>query len=164
MDPEELVDMGNFIVEHNPASLVALGLGSCVAVALYDGEVRIGGLAHVMLPTSAECKRENTEGFNLNKFADVAIPSMLKEMERRGCKVERIKAKIVGGAHMFKNIVDLEILDIGKRNIEAVRQELNKFTIQIIAAEVGGSTGRTVHFDLKTGIIQIRTMNGIKEI
>ncbi|MBN1503422.1 chemotaxis protein CheD [Candidatus Woesearchaeota archaeon] len=164
MVEETVVDMGKYVVAHNPDVLIALGLGSCVGAAVIDSEMHIGGLAHIMLPHSSECKRENTEGFNMNKFADIAIPSLIRDMELKGCKRERIKAKIAGGAHMFKNIVGLEVLDIGKRNIDAVKHELGKLNIPIVAEETGGSIGRTVKFDLKTSILQIKTLDGLREI
>ncbi len=31
-------------------TLTTIGLGSCVAIVLYDAQARVGGLAHVLLP------------------------------------------------------------------------------------------------------------------
>ena len=47
------VGMGEGAVAVDPQVLSSPGIGSCVAVALYDSERRIGGMAHVMLPDSA---------------------------------------------------------------------------------------------------------------
>jgi chemotaxis protein CheD len=44
------VRIGDVKVAAGPSVLFTIGLGSCVAVALYDPERRIGGLAHAMLP------------------------------------------------------------------------------------------------------------------
>jgi chemotaxis receptor (MCP) glutamine deamidase CheD len=41
-------------IDQSPAILKAYGLGSCVAVALYDPEARIGGLGHLLLPNRPE--------------------------------------------------------------------------------------------------------------
>lgn len=41
----------------NPDSISTLGLGSCVGVTLYDEKRRVGGMVHVMLP-STELARE----------------------------------------------------------------------------------------------------------
>ncbi|MFH0874668.1 MAG: chemotaxis protein CheD [archaeon] len=159
-----IVDMGKFVIAHNPDTLCVLGIGSCIAVVLYDLEQHIGGLAHVMLPDSKSMGRDTTKELNLNKFADVAIPNMLSEMQKKGCKKERIKAKIAGGAHMFKTIVETEILEIGKRNIEAVKSALDQFSIPLIGEDTGGSCGRTVRFDISTGVVTVRTINGIFKI
>lgn len=163
MAEDMLVDMGRYAVAHNPTVLVALGLGSCIGVVIYDEEKHIGGLAHVMLPESRESAKGN-KGLNMNKFADVAIPSMVEEMKHKGCSVERMKAKIAGGAHMFTGIMDSEMMDIGKRNDEAVREELKKLGIPLLAHETGGTVGRTVRLDTATGRFMIKTKDGLRDI
>ncbi|MCR4947175.1 MAG: chemotaxis protein CheD, partial [Lachnospiraceae bacterium] len=36
--------------------LITLGLGSCIGIALYDPTIKLGGLAHIMLPDSTKIK------------------------------------------------------------------------------------------------------------
>ena len=163
MTEELMADMGRYVVGHNPSTLIALGLGSCIGCAIYDKEKRIGGLAHVMLPESRECMKGN-EGLNMNKFADVAIPSMVDEMKHKGCSIDRMTAKIAGGAHMFKGLIESETMDIGKRNDNAVREELKKLKIPLLAHETGGFIGRTIRFDTVTGKLTIKTKDEVKEI
>lgn len=163
MADELTADMGKYVIAHNPSILIALGLGSCIGAAIYDNEKKIGGLAHVMLPTSTECRKEH-EGLNMNKFADVAIPSMVEEMRHKGCKVERMTAKIAGGAHMFIGLMDSEVMDIGKRNDDSVREELKKLGIHLVAHETGGTVGRTLRFNTTTGKLAIKTKDEVKEI
>ena len=161
---EELsADMGRYVIAHNPSILVALGLGSCIGCAIWDKEKHIGGLAHVMLPESRECCKGN-EGLNMNKFADIAIPAMADEMRKKGCQADKMIAKIAGGAHMFKGFMESETMDIGKRNDTAVRGELKKLGIPLIASETGGAVGRTVRFDTATGKMSIKTKDEVKEI
>ncbi len=163
MAEELMADMGRYVIGHNPAILVALGLGSCIGCAIWDKENHIGGMAHVMLPESRECMKGN-EGLNMNKFADIAIPAMIDEMKQKGCSVERMTAKIAGGAHMFKGFMESETMDIGKRNDAAVREELKKLGIPLLAHETGGGIGRTVRFDTSTGKMSIKTKDEVKEI
>ncbi len=80
--------------------LESIGLGSCVAVCLYDSEKKIGGLAHIMLP---HCKSKN---LNPLRFADTSIDILLKKMKQFGCKEENITAKIFGGASMFESTIN----------------------------------------------------------
>ena len=42
------VTIGEGVVAETPHVITSLGLGSCVAVILYDAGRRTGGLAHVM--------------------------------------------------------------------------------------------------------------------
>ena len=71
-------------------------------------------------------------------------------MKKRGSRVQDIKAKIFGGANMFPEIISSNSpMDVGKRNIQAVREELRKYNIEIVASEVGDHIGRTVSFDTR---------------
>ena len=74
------VGMGEYAIARAPGEISALGLGSCVCVCFYDPALKLGALAHVMLPDSTVMK--NAAGSA--KFADTAIPLVLGEMERRG--------------------------------------------------------------------------------
>ena len=48
------VGMSEIAVSRSPDVLVAIGLGSCVGVCFYDPVLKYGGMAHVMLPDSAQ--------------------------------------------------------------------------------------------------------------
>lgn len=56
--------------------LVTYSLGSCIAVAIYDPLVRVGGMLHFMLPDS-ELDPEKAQN-NPFMFADTGIPSLFK--------------------------------------------------------------------------------------
>src|SRR5437867_3655500 len=75
--------------------LIALGLGSCIGVCLYDPQARVAGMAHIVLPDST--------GHETNpcKFADTAIPLLCQEMERSGASSSRLRAALAGGAQLF---------------------------------------------------------------
>ena len=49
------------------------------------------------------------------------------------------------------------ILDMGKRNLDATRSALKNAGIRIAAEEVGGSKGRSVWLSVADGGIQVRT-------
>ena len=46
------VKMGEGMITRTPHTILSRGLGSCVAITLYDTQRKIGGLAHIMLPDS----------------------------------------------------------------------------------------------------------------
>lgn len=144
-----------------PNRLITVGLGSCVGIALYDSEKRIGGLAHIMLPDSTQFSKIS----NLNKFADLAIPELMEKMKEKGANLKKIKAKIAGGASMFNFSDKNMMMDIGNRNSISVKNMLKNYSIPLISEDVGGSKGRTMIFDTANGIVQIRTVGmGIKEL
>ncbi len=149
---EFVVGIGEIKVTKNNGTLVALGLGSCICVALYDTKNRIGGLAHILLPYSSEDSRNP-------KYANHAIPTLIEEMRKMGAKRENIVAKISGGAQIFKHMT-LEFLKIGEKNIKAVREILKKLNIRIVAEDVGGTRGRNVYFFVSNGKLLVRYSNG----
>ena len=75
-----------------------------------------------MLPDSHAFKNIT----NPYKFADKAIPLIIKEIINKGCSKRNIVAKIAGGASMFKFSEKSINSDIGNRNIEAVRKAIIK--------------------------------------
>ena len=151
---EITVGIGDIKVTESPHILRIVGLGSCIAVVLYDRSTRIGGLAHVMLPHIEESHDKS----NPSRFSDIAVGMMIEEMERRGARTQEIRAKIFGGSNMFPEIIFSNgSMDIGKRNILAVKEELKRYNIQIAASEVGDHIGRTVLFDTGDGSVLVKT-------
>jgi chemotaxis protein CheD len=148
------VGMGQIKVTQPPDLLLAVGLGSCVAVILHDQETQIGGLAHVVLPHLREAHNKS----HPTKFSDVAIGQMIDRMVKQGARVRNIKAKIFGGANMFPQIIaGNSSMNVGKRNILSVIEELEKHGIPILAQEVGDHIGRTVLFDSRDGSAVVKT-------
>lgn len=138
----------------DPGTIMTIGLGSCIGIALYDKTLKVAGLAHIMLPDSTQFK-SNT---NPMKFADLAIPILIERMEKQGCKKRNLTAKIAGGASMF-NFSDKSIIsDIGKRNGDAVKKTLKDEDIPIIAEEIGGNKGRTMMIYASNGKVILKVV------
>ncbi|MBN1289162.1 MAG: chemotaxis protein CheD [Actinobacteria bacterium] len=163
MSEIEKVGVAEVKVSENPTTLVSYGLGSCVAVAIYDPNIKIGGLAHVMLPESAG----RAGGASPGKFADTGISYLVGELIKRGAHVKRMRCKIAGGSQMFKlpgtthaasSLENMPRTQIGERNIEAVKQTLRDHSIKIVAEETGGDHGRTVRFNPSTGEMEVSTI------
>jgi len=154
------VGMGEIMVAESPRLLRSVGIGSCIAVTLYDRDTTIGGLAHIMLP----CVEEAINKSDPARFTDVAIGMMIDKMQAQGARIQDIKAKIFGGANMFPEIISTSsTMNIGKRNISAVREELQKYDIEIAAEDVGDHVGRTVLFDTGDGSVTVKTVCSGKE-
>lgn len=145
----------------DPGTIMTIGLGSCIGIALYDRILKVAGLSHIMLPDSTQFKNVS----NPMKFADSAIPILIDKMQKQGCKKQNIVAKIAGGASMF-NFSDKSIIsDIGKRNSEAVTKVLKDIGIPIIAQDTGGDKGRTMIVEASTGKVTLKIVGkGIVEL
>ncbi len=131
--------------------IATYALGSCVGICLYDKTKEIGGLAHIMLPSSKETSSQQD---NMKKFADTGIYLLLKELERTGANLSALTAKIAGGAQMFAGI---NSFNIGERNVKSVKQILEGYKIQLIAEQTGDKIGRTIFFDTKTGLLEVKS-------
>lgn len=156
------VGMADLKVCAYPDSLITLGLGSCVGIALYDKVTKITGLAHIMLPDSTRI----TKNENIAKFADTAIDETIRLMLLKGANRNRIVAKIAGGADMFNLAkTSKNTFQVGASNIEAVKKKLSELRIPILAEDVGLNYGRTVTIRSEDGMFEIKSVGKpVKEI
>jgi len=146
-----MIGIGEYRIGSSP--MVTIGLGSCIGLTLYDPNLKLGAMVHIMLPESGG--REDRPG----KYADTAVPLIIKELVALGCKNRSIVAKIAGGACMFEYFGTG--LNIGKRNADKVRILLQECHIQLAAEDVGGKVGRSVTFlPADNGRVLIRRADG----
>ena len=144
------VKIADYCVLQKTGKLITIGLGSCVGIACYDSKVKVAGLAHILLPESSHFS--NTE--NLAKFANTAVPLLVAVMEKQGADITRIQAKIAGGSELFNYNTGQE--SVGSRNIVAVKKALATANIPLLAADVGGSVGRTMQICASEGTVSIK--------
>jgi chemotaxis protein CheD len=142
-------------------TLVTVGLGSCVAILLHDAEARVGGLAHVLLPSPALSRMDN----NPAKFPQSAVPRLIELMAADGAKVQRITARLVGGASMFAALAPPGTIQMGERNLVAARQVLSSYGVPLIGEAVGGDFGRTVRLRVCDGRVEVTTVaHGVQHL
>lgn len=121
-------------------------LGSCIGVAMYDRVAKVGGMAHVILPSSKEGSGDP------GKFADTAVDILLDQVLSAGALRERLAAKISGGASMFGSESKS---GLGVRNEEAVRERLQHHSVRLTAAHCGGTKGRKMSLDPGSGEVTV---------
>lgn len=154
-----IVGVGEYAVASRPQTLITQALGSCVGVCLWDPRLRVGGMAHVMLPSAPASGYSGRP----HRFADLAVPAMVEKLAAMGCKPRGLVAKLAGGSAMFKGESGID--SIGGRNVEAVRAQLDKYGIKVKAADTGGSHARTIELILETGVLLVRSYTfGMREI
>jgi chemotaxis protein CheD len=119
-------------------------LGSCVAVCLYDVKLKFGGMNHYMLPLW------NGDGLASPKYGNIANDKLLQKMLNLGSWKQNIVAKVFGGANQFG------VVNVGERNIQMPREQLEMMGIRIVAESLGGKVGRKIRFDTYTGEVQMR--------
>lgn len=88
------VGMADMAVCSGDDAVTTLGLGSCIGIAIRDPGTGIGGLVHIMLPSSTEIRNNS----NRPKFADTGIEDLVEAIVKKGGNRNRLEAKIAGGA------------------------------------------------------------------
>ncbi|MCL5270775.1 MAG: chemotaxis protein CheD [bacterium] len=151
-----IVDLADMKASNNPLSRMSTyALGACVAVAVYDPEVRVGGLLHYMLPDSSiDMERAFHNPF---LFADTGIPLLFRRAYKLGAVKERIQCKLAGAS----NVLDPNnFFNIGLRNLTAARKILSKNNVTIQGEYIGGLSGMTLTMYLMEGRIVVKLPNG----
>ena len=131
--------------------LVARGLGSCIGLALIDRLSGVAGMAHIVLPEAPE-----PPGDEPGKFADIAIPALIAQMQEAGAVLRRLDAVIAGGARMY----ELGEMDIGARNATAVKAGLARAGVRVLAAAIGGDRGRTLRLTVGEFAVTVKEAGG----
>jgi len=149
------VRVGEVRVAKAGVTLAALGLGSCIAIVLYDPRARIAGLAHVLLPDPSSARHPGPPG----RFATTAVPHLIQEMEKEGAVRELMYGRLVGGANMFPQLVTSSGSTLGMRNAVAARAALKLAGIAIKGEDVGGEHGRSVYVSAADGRILVRSVH-----
>lgn len=136
----------------NSGSLVTYALGSCIGICLYEPNIKLAGMVHILLPAAPP-----NDTSNIFKYADTAIDETIRKMEVFGANKRNMIAKIAGGAKMFSVPGNSDFGNIGMRNSEAVQSSLQKHGIVIKGKDVGGTVARTLFLDAENGTATIKT-------
>lgn len=142
-----MVGLGDVMVSKDPDTVLAcLGIGSCVAVSVYDPVTKVGGMAHVVLP-----KSHGRTGEESARYADIAVPLLFKKLRDSGAIQSRLLINLAGGAQMSLALGMGKAFKIGEDNVAAVHAALGALGLKPRAAEIGGNKGRTVRLYIDSG-------------
>lgn len=152
-DDETRVGMGALAVAAGEHTLVSIALGSCVAIALWDERARVAGLAHVLLPDASLSRVQGMPA----RFPATAVPALAAAMADAGAPGPYV-ARLVGGASMFRALLEHGGENIGARNVDAARAALAAAGIACAAEDVGGEHGRSVYLHAASGRLRVRSL------
>ena len=132
--------------------LVTYSLGSCLGVAIYDPQVRVGGMIHCMLPlSSVDPAKAEQRPF---MFVDTGMMRFLKMLFDRGVSRSRAIVKVAGCARILDNS---NLFRIGERNYTVARKVLWKNGLMIKSENIGGNMSRTMRLEIGTGRCLLRS-------
>jgi chemotaxis protein CheD len=147
-----VVGVGDMAVSNSPAVVISTyALGSCVGVVAMDPAAKVGGMLHIMLPDSTLTPEKAAKQPSM--FADTGLRAFFRGLYGLKAHPRRLRVFVAGGANVLSGS---DFFKIGERNIQAVKNILQRERVQVVAAEVGGLNNRTLHFKLSTGIVDMK--------
>ena len=139
------------ITSNTYPKFIIYGLGSCVALILFDKKAKVHAMSHILLPSFNNVKEKTLLKYP-QKYADQAVKDLISVITRKGANKTNLKAVIVGGAKIFKNHYN----NIGEENVKMVKLELDKLEIKLVKEVVGGTSGRNIRFDTKDDSVFVK--------
>ena len=116
-------------------------LGSCVAVCLFDPQLRIGGLNHFMLPEMGRSKNSDVDSLLSGAYA---MEALLNALLVKGAKKPRLQAKAFGGGTIIDT--DAGSLSIGMRNANFAKDWLAREGVPLRSSDFLGPWSRKIIF------------------
>ena len=138
---------------------VATTLGSCIAACIRDKVSGIGGMNHFMLPAGGGNDSDAWKASGLGaatRYGNFAMEHLINGILRNGGRRENLEAKIFGGGRILANMTD-----VGKRNIEFVREYLRTERLRLIAEDVGDTYPRMAVYFPATGSAKVKRLRSL---
>ena len=152
--PKLVVGIADLKTSADPEDVViTYALGSCLGISAHDPVARVGGLVHVMTPSSSMDPPRALRA--PATFVDTGVNLLVDECLRRGAQKSRIVLVASGGAERGDGASDM--FQIGRRNFVALRQVLWKLGIILRRHDVGGTHPRTMSLAIGSGEVGIIT-------
>ena len=149
---EHVIGMDEYIVTNREEDILrTFALASCVAVTAYSPVKRAAGMIHVVLPSPLEDKdRRDRPGY----FAETGVPLLISALcTKYGCRKEELHIQLYGGA---ESMLDQDIYNVGRKNIDAVKYALLDMGLTISKADLRGNESRTISMEVKTGTVAVQ--------
>jgi len=148
-----VIGVGDMAVSNNTQVILSTyALGSCVGVVAYDAAAKAGGVLHLMLPDSTISPEKAVRQPAM--FADTGLASFFRALAGLKAERSRLKLFVAGGASVISGN---DPFKIGERNRQVTLDFLARQGYNIRHTEVGGTINRTLHLEMSTGSVTLKT-------
>lgn len=141
---------GDCFVTNEENHMLVTILGSCVSACIRDPIAKIGGMNHFLLPETHETQDKVNES---NRYGAFAMEQLINEILKRGGMKNRLEVKVFGGGNVINNSAM-----IGDRNVQFVREFLQREGLRISGEHLGGKLPRRIHYYPDTGKVMLRAL------
>ncbi|PLX27056.1 hypothetical protein C0583_04910 [Candidatus Parcubacteria bacterium] len=163
MTKDITLKVGEMVAVKGKYLIKSIGIGSCVVVVIFDKEENIAAMCHSMLPSPLEGDKSKGQGRFVDnvqiydaKYVESTIPKMLDLVLKLGGRKDKLKAKIVGGATMFKSFSP-DNSSVGTNNVTLTKKMLNDLKLTIKSENTGGNHGRSVSFNTTNAVMSVNS-------
>lgn len=141
-----------YVTTHD--ELIVTVLGSCVSACVRDRVFGIGGMNHFMLPTSDSAERYGSyQVSDATRYGNYAMEHLINDILKQGGRRENLELKLFGGGRIMA-----QMTDIGRRNIEFVRDYVDAEGLQVLAEDLGDIYPRKVVYNPLTGKVRMKKL------
>ncbi|MBU0644019.1 MAG: chemotaxis protein CheD [Alphaproteobacteria bacterium] len=135
LEKSTYIAQGEYAIGNTEDTVISTILGSCVATCLWDPVAGVGGMNHFLLPDGPS-SRSDVSSFGAN-----AMELLINALTRAGAVRGRIRAKVFGGAEMYKGLTNA-----GNENGVFVLSYLQREGIPCDSQSLGGAQARRIEF------------------
>jgi len=156
--PEVYVQPGESHLVREPSIMRTL-LGSCVGIAFWAPRRGIGVLCHPMLPRYPVKTPADTSLANSRRYVDFAIREIARQFDALGVHRSEVRVKLFGGADVLLVAnPDCARPTVGKMNRDVAIAVLREEGFEVVASNLGGTSGFNIQFHTGTGEVLLRRL------
>ncbi len=138
--------------------LISTVLGSCVAACIRDKVSGIGGMNHFMLPATAGDLAQEASKLTsqASRYGNYAMEHLINAILTHGGQRKNLEVKLFGGGKMMSLMSD-----IGRRNIEFVREYIELEGLDLVSEDLGDIYPRKVLFNPFSGRARVKKLRNM---
>lgn len=135
--------------------MITTVLGSCVSACIRDAKLGIGGMNHFMLPHS---ERYGTidSGSSAARYGSYAMEVLINDILKAGGKKKNLEVKLFGGGQVLARMTD-----IGRKNIDFVKEFIEIEHLNLLAEDLGGVSPRKVLYFPDSGRARVKALKSM---
>jgi chemotaxis protein CheD len=146
---------GQFYVTRQQETLETT-LGSCVSACIRDASLGLGGMNHFMLPlNSRDLDAEDSHPWSIAaRYGNYAMELLINAIIRNGGDRRNLEVKVFGGGKILAHMKQ----DIGRLNIDFIREYIKMEELHVLAEDLGGCHPRKVLYYPATGKARVKRL------